>query len=96
MPSRPKTFSLKTPAKKVSFKLGYDAEYKRVRAQVVAEEPLCRACLANGHVTPGEHVDHIIPIAEGGTHARTNLQRLCIPCHKAKTAREIQRQSRGW
>lgn len=97
MPQRPKSFSLKTPAtKKVSFKLSYDAAYKKVRDQVVQEEPLCRACITNGHVTPGAQVDHIIPIAEGGTHARTNLQHLCEPCHKAKTLRDMQRQRRGW
>ncbi|EHS1339913.1 HNH endonuclease, partial [Escherichia coli] len=33
-------------------------------------------------------VDHIIPKAHGGTDADCNLQSLCWPCHKAKTARE--------
>ncbi len=33
-------------------------------------------------------VDHIIPKAHGGTDADSNLQSLCWPCHKAKTARE--------
>jgi 5-methylcytosine-specific restriction protein A len=26
-------------------------------------------------------VDHIIPLAEGGTHDLANLRCLCIPCH---------------
>ncbi|ELV2160624.1 HNH endonuclease [Escherichia coli] len=33
-------------------------------------------------------VDHIIPKAHGGSDADSNLQSLCWPCHKAKTARE--------
>ena len=34
-----------------------------------------------------EH-DHIIPLKDGGSHALDNIQTLCIPCHKLKTARE--------
>lgn len=96
MPQKPKSFSLRTPTKKVSFKLAYDSAYKKVREQVVAEEPLCQHCLANGHITPGAQVDHIKPLAEGGTHARSNLQHLCEPCHKAKTAEDMKRQRRGY
>ena len=33
-------------------------------------------------------VDHIIPAAEHGTDAPTNLASLCGPHHRAKTARE--------
>lgn len=39
-------------------------------------------------ITKSLEVDHIINIAEGGTDDDSNLQALCIPCHKAKTARE--------
>jgi hypothetical protein len=30
------------------------------------------------------HVDHIIPLSEGGVDRLDNLQLLCIPCHKKK------------
>ncbi len=30
--------------------------------------------------------DHIIPLAEGGTHHEDNIQTLCIRCHKKDTA----------
>ncbi|MCH2187426.1 HNH endonuclease [Myxococcota bacterium] len=33
-------------------------------------------------------VDHIIPLVDGGSHDMTNLQSLCTPCHKRKTAAE--------
>ena len=33
----------------------------------------------------GLHVDHIVPVAEGGTHAQDNLRTLCVPCHKQVT-----------
>jgi len=32
--------------------------------------------------------DHIIPLANGGTNEPENLQMLCIPCHKEKSAAE--------
>lgn len=47
----------------------------------------CRAC---GRVTDkceGE-VDHRTPLAQGGSDEPSNLQWLCIECHKLKTARE--------
>ena len=34
------------------------------------------------------HVDHILPLADGGTDDVFNLQLLCEKCHKVKTIRE--------
>lgn len=45
-------------------------------------------CQRAGVVREAKTVDHIIPKAHGGTDADNNLQSLCWPCHKAKTARE--------
>jgi 5-methylcytosine-specific restriction endonuclease McrA len=33
-------------------------------------------------------VDHVVPLIDGGGHAADNLQTLCTPCHKLKTAEE--------
>ena len=51
-----------------------------MRRRVLAEEPTCRSCGA-----PATDVDHIIPLANGGTSDRSNLQALCGPCHWSKT-----------
>lgn len=69
---------------------------QRDRALVVAEEPLCRLCLARDIEAPTDVVDHIKPLAWGGSDARSNKQGLCHPCHDAKSAaeREIDRQRR--
>lgn len=58
--------------------------WARLRRQVL-QGTRCAAC---GGV-PGV-VDHIVPLARGGTWERTNLQPLCQPCHHAKTMRDAQ------
>ncbi len=37
-------------------------------------------------------LDHIVPLIDGGGHEPANLQTLCTPCHKDKTAREATRR----
>jgi len=37
-------------------------------------------------------LDHIVPLIDGGTHERANLQTLCVPCHRKKTAEEARRR----
>lgn len=41
-------------------------------------------------------LDHVVPLIEGGGHEISNLQTLCTPCHKRKTAQEAaaRRESR--
>lgn len=63
---------------------GYDARWKRIRAIILAREPVCVICRLN----PATEVDHIKPLAEGGTHEVKNLQPLCKSCHSKKTVRE--------
>lgn len=64
------------------------AAWQALRASVLSDEPLCRACKTRGQVVPATDVDHIVPRAQGGTDARENLQPLCHSCHSRKTARE--------
>jgi 5-methylcytosine-specific restriction enzyme A len=64
---------------------GYGWRWQKLRDQVLREEPLCRACLGHGRTAAATDVDHVVPKARGGTDARSNLQGLCSPCHKAKT-----------
>jgi 5-methylcytosine-specific restriction enzyme A len=37
---------------------------------------------------PATDVDHIVPLAEGGTHALSNLAALCHPHHAIKSETE--------
>lgn len=67
---------------------GYGTSWDKLRKLVLSNEPLCRACVAQGRSTIANHVDHIKPKAKGGTDDLSNLQPLCAPCHKDKTDRE--------
>ena len=61
---------------------------QRDRAEVIAEEPFCRECLKQGKHVRTDVVDHIIPLAWGGSDTRGNKQGLCDPCHDKKSAAE--------
>lgn len=52
---------------------------------VLAEEPLCRRCLAGGAVVPAAEVHHID--GDASNVVRENLEPLCTPCHSSETAR---------
>ena len=40
-------------------------------------------------------LDHVVPLIDGGSHELSNLQTLCTPCHRRKTALEArERRSR--
>ncbi|EKH62617.1 HNH endonuclease, partial [Escherichia coli] len=68
---------------------GYGSKWDVIRGRVLKRDKgLCQLCLRAGVVREAKTVDHIIPKAHGGTDADSNLQSLCWPCHKAKTARE--------
>lgn len=69
---------------------GYGAEWGLKRAQVLAEEPVCRYC----RKAPSTQVDHVTPKSKGGTDDRSNLAGTCKRCHETKSAREGQQASR--
>jgi len=84
--------TLKTPRAKRS---GRDADprrtlplnsaaWQRLRASVLAGEPLCRACAQRGYVEPATDVDHIS--GDPSDNSMENLASLCHSCHSIKTA----------
>lgn len=73
-----------------STKRGYGRDWQKVRAAVLTEEPLCRACMSRGRVTEAVEVHHEQPIRE---RPDLRLQKaflvpLCKPCHSALEARK--------
>lgn len=75
-------------------KRGYNEDWKRLRLQVLADEPLCRFCLEAGRVEAATEVDHIVPIAlrPDLRLSRPNLRALCQTCHRRLTASGVQRR----
>jgi 5-methylcytosine-specific restriction endonuclease McrA len=70
---------------------GYGADWQRLRAAVLAAEPLCRMCQAVGRTTAATEVDHIEPfdgVADPRRLDRANCRPLCTPCHRSRTARQ--------
>lgn len=68
------------------------AEWKARRLRILRRDAfVCRAC---SRVCYGQaaHVDHIVPLEEGGTDDDENLQVLCSSCHGAKTRSEQRRR----
>ena len=60
-----------------------------LRARLLYDQPLCVACEAAGAVTLAQQVDHIVPLYKGGTNDDSNMQGLCVECHKVKTAKDM-------
>jgi 5-methylcytosine-specific restriction protein A len=63
----------------------------RRKAILVRDAYRCRVCsrVAYGQAA---HVDHIVPLEEGGTDEAANLQVLCESCHGRKTRAEQRRR----
>jgi hypothetical protein len=56
------------------------AEYKRARAIVLRNSPMCYWCLTNKATT----ADHLVPKAHGGTDDVSNLVPACGPCNYSR------------
>ena len=71
---------------------------KSIKPHVVQElfeeqESKCRLCRANVFMGTysNSDVDHIIPLRYGGSCLKSNLQVLCVTCHRRKTALECKK-----
>lgn len=68
---------------------GYGWKWSALRKKILERDNfLCQSCLKKGIAIEAEHVDHIKPKYLGGTDEPSNLQSLCVCCHKEKTASE--------
>jgi 5-methylcytosine-specific restriction protein A len=58
------------------------------RRRWLAGQPLCVHCEREGWVRPGQVLDHIVPLAQGGADDETNFQTLCRKHHHIKSVTE--------
>ncbi|WP_432029252.1 HNH endonuclease [Streptomyces sp. 1222.5] len=56
---------------------GYNADYRKARAAILAANPVCSICNAR----PAATADHIVPLSRGGTNEMRNLRPACGPCN---------------
>ena len=64
---------------------GYGVAYTVRRALILRSHPFCAYCGA-----PAGTVDHVVPLARGGTNSLDNLVACCAECNASKGARD------GW
>ena len=69
--------------------------WMETRAKWLRAHPLCCMCQAEGYITVATELDHITPLADGGTDDESNYQSLCNEHHKTKTATENRARGRG-
>lgn len=66
---------------------GGDHTAAEARAILAAQGHRCANCGTDLQKAK-KHVDHIVPLARGGSNDKGNLQYLCAPCNLAKGARD--------
>lgn len=62
---------------------GSTRAWRRVRAGVLAREPVCHWC----RTLPSVHVDHVVPRAHGGDDRPDNLVGSCRDCNLSRGSR---------
>ncbi|MHB8188944.1 MAG: HNH endonuclease [Ferrimicrobium sp.] len=76
------TWDLDHPKIKTAIR-GYGSRWQRIRKNQLDRLPVCERCGSESDLT----VDHIIPLARGGSHDIDNLQTLCRSCNSSKGKR---------
>ena len=69
----------------------HTTEWRKCRKAYIDAHPLCecKSCSRRMVPLPAQHVDHIIPIKDGGDPLSwDNLQALNARCHNKKSAKE--------
>jgi 5-methylcytosine-specific restriction enzyme A len=64
------------------------ARWKRFRAYIKAQRVLCERCRAEGRITPGVEVHHLIDFRQRPDLALdpANVKLWCVSCHSRETA----------
>ncbi|KCB28576.1 HNH endonuclease domain protein [Bordetella hinzii L60] len=60
--------------------------WRKLRAYILAESPLCEHCAERGLVVQATDVDHVN--GDPSDNSMANLASLCHSCHSIKTARD--------
>ena len=63
-----------------SYQRGYTRHWRKVRAMVLRDEPLCRRCNQQNQTVAADMVHHIDE--DSSNNSRDNLEPLCSACHR--------------
>ena len=76
-----------TPERRADRSWYSSAPWRKCRAAVLAERPLCEDCLERGELTTATQVHHVVERKERPDLAydMSNLRSLCASCHSAKS-----------
>ena len=66
------------------------ARWRNLRAVKLMRNPLCEECERQGVVRVAKEVHHIIPIRVNPhlAYVESNLEALCVPCHRKRDAEQ--------
>ena len=69
---------------------GYGWQHQKMRARLKREVILCELCQAKTppRIVSGCVADHIVALAKGGTHDRSNYRWICRECANEKDAKD--------
>jgi 5-methylcytosine-specific restriction protein A len=70
------------------------ADWRARRLRILTRDAFACAACSRVAYAKAAHVDHIVPLEEGGTDDDANLQVLCHACHGRKTREEQRRRGR--
>jgi 5-methylcytosine-specific restriction endonuclease McrA len=75
-------------ARRRALELGADGRYtgKDVARLGDLQKWKCAACRAD--IKKRYEIDHVVPLAKGGSNYPSNLQLLCLPCNRRKSDKE--------
>ena len=65
--------------------------WRRTREEVLKRDSYlcqCEDCKRLERVRPAHEVDHVVPLAQGGTDSLSNLAAINHDCHRVKTLKE--------
>lgn len=95
-PDRARENSAEVARRRRARKLNAGGSHTRaeIKAILEAQGHRCAYCRADLRKSK-KHLDHIMPLARGGSNAAANLQWLCAPCNLAKGAKDPAEFARG-
>jgi 5-methylcytosine-specific restriction protein A len=72
------------PGRPSAAQRGYGPEWRRISAEVTANARCCHWCGGPFTKDNPATADHIVPVARGGTHERSNLVPSCRRCNSQR------------